>query len=304
MSLSRSIFLCGRSALGETNEAFYQRLDSQPERTTNPATPTQLHLPLPAGTTPTASSPLPGSPAMHEGSGSASDVHNNINNEAESEGWTCSQCTFQNHPQLNMCEQCGMVKRSILMHHHHQRGNNNNNQHQPQQQQQQQQPHPQPAGIVQITSSQFIPALGPPRPNGTVAAGGALVAASPVATTMTPPNPNSAHLPPNLSPYLMQGYAPTQQQSPRMIYSSPMCQYPPVFAYPNVGISPNGTAASSPQHQLTPPPIVVGTGKSPKGKRGSKFNSKLSQSISNLFSSSSSSTSSTSGNNSHVNSQE
>lgn len=222
-----------------------------------------------------------GSPATGAAEGIGSAVQDN---EAETEGWTCSQCTFQNHPELNMCEQCGMMKRPIVQH----RSSH-------QLQQQHQQPHPPPAGIVQITSSQFIPALGQN------------AAAAPYQN----PNPTNAHLMPNtnMSPY-MQGYHPTQQQSPRIIYSSPMCQYPSAYAYPTVTSS--ASAASSPTLSggtssgapglLSPPAIVVG--KSSKGKRGaSKFNSKLSQSISNLFSSSSSSTGNSQGH-SHVNSQE
>lgn len=270
-----SVLCC--AALGETNEAFYQRLDSQPG-TSNTATAQRppLHLTATTSTGQPTTTTI-GSPAT----GAAEGIVNAVqDNEAETEGWTCSQCTFQNHPELNMCEQCGMMKRPIVQHRssHHQ--------------QQQQQPHPPPAGIVQITSSQFIPALGQ----------------NAAAAPNQNPNPTNAHLMPiNMSPYMMQGYHPTQQQSPRMIYSSPMCQYPPAFAYPTV--TSTASAASSPTLSsgtssglLTPPAIVVG--KSSKGKRGaSKFNSKLSQSISNLFSSSSSSTGNSQGH-SHVNSQE
>ena len=204
--------------------------------------------------------------------------------EDEPEGWTCSQCTFQNHPELNMCEQCGMVKRQ---------------QPRPQPQQQQQQS----PGIVQITSTQFIPALAANQNH-------------PSANVVRPPLNNT-----NMSPYMMPGYLPTNQSSPRIIYGTPMSQYPPTFAYPSPLVTPSPHCGSIPApgsspavalgHIHTPPPgqpQPSGSGGSTrsKGKKGSKFsNSKFSQSISNLFSSSSSSSSTTAQNSSsRTNSQE
>lgn len=218
-------------------------------------------------------------------------------NETETEGWTCSQCTFQNHPQLNMCEQCGMVKRPPPVH-------RSPVMQQRQQLQQQQQPsHIPPAGIVQITSSQFIPA------HGSNAAAAAAYNQTPAHLTATGvPLTNRMPAPPIPQPgYMMRSYS-GHTPSPRMLYTSTMCQYPSAFSYPQI-MSPSNNAASgsaspvsstggtySPGQMLTPPTTGHGDReRSPKGKKKSKFNSKFSQSISNLFSSSSSSSTSTPG---------
>lgn len=207
-----------------------------------------------------------------------------VDNETETEGWTCSQCTFQNHPELNMCEQCGMVKRPpphrspVMM------------------QQQQPPSHIPPAGIVQITSSQFIPAHGSNAAanNQTPAH---LIAGVPLTNRMpAPPVPHPS--------YMMQSYS-GHSASPRMVYTSPMCQYPSAFSYPQImtptsnasgGASPVSSTGGtySPGQMLTPQfgesQQQGSGGRSPKErKKKSKFNSKFSQSISNLFSSSSSS---------------
>lgn len=290
-------------ALGETNEAFYQRLDSRTgtSQAQSPLYPVQ-----------TTSTSVPGSPAvttratdrtttMPAATEVISSSSSSNDNESETEGWTCSQCTFQNHPELNMCEQCGMVKRPPPPPTQQQQPQQQQNQIHRAHLQAQQQPQSNlpPPGIVQITSSQFIPAL-----------------ASNAAANQNPTHLAGGVMPTNnMSPYMMQGYHP-HAQSPRMMYPSPMIQYPAPFSYPGgmapspmAGGQPGGGGCQSPmimvQQQSSPtsPSPSSGSTRSSKGKKGSKFNSKFSQSISNLFSSSSSSSSAATST-SHANSQE
>lgn len=278
------------AVLGETNEAFYQNiytgqlLPSQlrPQKPPRPPPPPahiyrnllaanqqrphhgqhQQHDPL---------SPLsvPSDPvAPHYSTGmnvdnSPATSFNNINNNNNQEGppWTCNLCTFQNHPLLNKCEQCDNLR--MIGHSQPQQQRQQPYHHQQQQQQ---------TGIVQITNSQFIPAR-MPTTNAVTASPCPINASSNSTMMMSDGNHNAI----NPNRFVPQTPATTSITTAVAGNPLPMLMLNHQHAY----LGPQHLAVHA---SVASPSPVTTLPKSPKVKRGSALNKKISQSISNLFS--------------------
>lgn len=107
--------MCIYTALGETNEAFYQniytgqRLPVQQNRPPRPPPPYILRC--------LSGNPMAGANNLqgnfnglhlNDGRNTGRNSSNELSQQEGGQQWTCNMCTFQNHPLLNKCEQCEM----------------------------------------------------------------------------------------------------------------------------------------------------------------------------------------------------